>query len=64
MLPLEALSDQVLDYDISDNNPVMRSLRELHEKFEQIKNPLDEFSTEQNKKLKNSALNYYDYAWL
>ena len=38
--------------------------REMYEIFDQMKNPLDEFSTEQNKRLHNAALNYHAAPWL
>jgi hypothetical protein len=61
---LEALSEEFLDYDMGSSNEVLGHMRELFESLEKIKSPLDEFSAEQNRRLKNSTLNYHTAPWL
>lgn len=46
------------------NNELVGNHREMFETFEQIKNPLHEFSNDQNKRLHNAALNYHTAPWL
>ena len=42
----------------------MHKLNELNDELERIKSPLDEFEANQNKRIENSAINYFESSWL